>query len=222
MIVRTARRASCAQGVERTVVATDDRRIAHACAAYGVSFVMTSADHATGTDRVAEAAGKLKADLVVNVQGDEPLVAPSVIDSLLNALAEDAEAVAANAACPLSHDDIENPNVVKAVANQHGHLMFLSRRGIPFAWDTPIERKRHLGIYAFRAKALATYRTRPQGALERAERVEMYRFLEWGDRIVLIEVPHAPPAVDVPEDVARVEAYAARLGGWLQLATPTG
>ena len=214
MVVRTASRALEAGNVGRVVVATDDRRIVDACAAYGLETVMTSSTHATGTDRIAEASEKLGIHEVVNVQGDEPLVEPAAIDTLVIALSSDPGVSVVNAACPLEPMDLENPNVVKAVKGRNDRLLFLSRLPIPFSWAGSIARFRHMGMYAFRGEALARYVTREQGPVELAERVEMYRFLEHGDPIRLVDLPPAPPAVDIPDDLARIEEYVSTHGGW--------
>ena len=214
MVVRTARRAMQAETVDRAVVATDDERIVQACHQHDVETVMTASDHENGTERVAEAGRVLGVREIVNVQGDEPLIEAASIDAMVRGLVADTQALVANAACPLPENEQDNPNVVKAVSDQEGRLMLLSRHPIPFSWDKPVDRWRHLGLYVFCGEALENYIARRQGPLERAERVEMYRFLEYGDAITLVQVPAAPPAVDVPEDVVKIEDYAARHGGW--------
>ena len=214
MVVRTASRAMEATSVDRVVVATDDNRIVDVCRAYGIETTMTSSGHATGTDRIAEASEKLGSGDMVNVQGDEPLFDPATIEMLISALNSDPDVSVVNAACPLDPGDLTNNNVVKAVRDRNERLLFLSRLPIPFSWDSSMDRLRHMGMYAFRGDALAKYTSRVQGPIERAERIEMYRFLEYGDAIRLVELPPAPPAVDVPDDLARIETYASQNGGW--------
>jgi 3-deoxy-manno-octulosonate cytidylyltransferase (CMP-KDO synthetase) len=164
--------------------------------------------------RQLEAAKILSQERIVNVQGDEPLLDPTHIDALIDGLLEDGEALVSNAACPLERTDVDNPNVVKAVAGKDRYLLYLSRSPIPFSWDGGQNRLRHLGMYAFREDALSRFASRTSGPLEQAERVEMFRYLEHGDPIVLVTVPPTAPAVDVPEDLSRLEAFAQANGGW--------
>jgi 3-deoxy-manno-octulosonate cytidylyltransferase (CMP-KDO synthetase) len=224
MVVRSAGRAIQAKAIDRVVVATDDTRIVEVCSDYGLDSVVTSADHPTGTDRVAEAAACLGVTDVVNVQGDEPLIIPETIDALISGLILDPSAEVANAACLLTEDDEHSSNVVKVAATQQKHLLYFSRHPIPFAWEGSIPRLRHLGLYAFQNDALSRYTARLPGPLEQAERIEMFRFLEYDDPIALIEVPENPPAVDAPEDLGRVEEYVACHGGWeaFPLGSDTG
>ena len=214
MVVRTARRVLQADTVGRAVVATDDDRILAACRNHEVEAVATSPDHENGTERVEEACRRVSAGEIVNVQGDEPLIDPVSIDALVAALVADGDALVANVVCPLRPEDLSDPNVVKAAGDLLGRMIYLSRSPIPHSWDKPMDRWRHLGRYAFRGDALARYVAREPGPLERAERIEMYRFIEYGDPIALARVPEAPPAVDVPADVAKVRDYAERRGGW--------
>ncbi len=214
MVVRTAKRAMRAEAVDRVVVATDDQRIIDACREGCIEAVLTSAVHKNGTERVAEAGRIVGADNIVNIQGDEPLIEPASIDALVEGLLADEEALVANVACSMPAGVGDNPNVVKAVCDLRDRLIFLSRCAIPFSWTDSASRLRHLGLYAFRGDALARYVARSQGPTELAERIEMYRFIEYGDPIALVKVPEAPPAVDVPDDVAKVNEYAVRCGGW--------
>ena len=214
MVVRTAYRAAQAEAIDRVVVATDDHRIADACRQYEIEAVLTACAHETGTDRVAEACRTLGLSEVINVQGDEPLIDPQCIDTMVRRLSEDSWANVANAACPLAKEDEDDKNVVKAVRNHHGHLMFLSRYPLPFFWEAPMDRLRHLGLYAFRGDALNRYAARSQGPVERAERIEMHRFLEYGDPVVLVEMPPVPPAVDIPNDLDKLQNYVYLHGGW--------
>jgi 3-deoxy-manno-octulosonate cytidylyltransferase (CMP-KDO synthetase) len=217
MIVRTAARAALAEMVERVVVATDDRRIAEVCDAYGFESVMTRNDHPTGTDRVVEAGELLGIDRVVNVQGDEPLIEPATIDAVIGGLDLDPEAQVANAGCPLSDGDLENPNVAKAVVDQRDRLLYISRFPLPYSWGERVPRLRHLGLYAFRGDALKNYARYKQGPLELSERIEMFRFIEQGDPIILVQVPIGPPAVDTPADVDRIDQYAVEHDGWPEM-----
>jgi len=214
MVVRTARRAAEATTVGRVVVATDDERIVAVSKGYDIEVVMTEGEHMTGTDRVVEVCRTLELAEVVNIQGDEPLIDPGCIDALVRGLSADADALVANAACPLADEDIDNKNVVKAICDQRNRLMCLSRHPLPFSWGAKVDRFRHLGLYAFKRGVLDRFAKRAQGPLERSERVEMYRFLEYGDPIVLVKVPPTPPAVDVPEDMVKIQEYVLSRGGW--------
>jgi 3-deoxy-manno-octulosonate cytidylyltransferase (CMP-KDO synthetase) len=214
MVVRTAYRAGQAETISRVVVATDDSRIADVCARHDVETIMTSSEHATGTDRIAEASRVLGIEEIVDVQGDEPLIDPACIDTLVRGLLSDPDALVSNACCAMTDGDGNDPNIVKVVSDQLGRLMFLSRSLIPFSWHESLARVRHIGMYAFRGDALRKYVSRVQGSIERAERIEMYRFLEYGDPIALVQVPQVPPAVDVPGDLAKVEDYVIAHGGW--------
>lgn len=214
MVVRTASRAQMAKTVERVVVATEDQRIVDACAQYGIEAIMTSANHPTGTDRVVEASRILGVQDIVNVQGDEPLIEPEVIDAVVLGLASDDVAQVSNAACPLATGAEDNPNVAKAVWDQNDRLMFITRLPLPFSWGSPFDRFRHMGLYAFQGDALERYAAREQGPLELAERIEMFRYLEYGDPVTLVRVPPSPPAVDTPDDVEKIQAHVMEHGGW--------
>jgi 3-deoxy-manno-octulosonate cytidylyltransferase (CMP-KDO synthetase) len=214
MVVRTASRAFEAKSVDRVIVATDDERIVEACRAHDIETFLTQGDHTTGTDRVVEASDRLNIQRIVNVQGDEPLIEPSTIDQVVAGLEADDGAEVANAGCPLDVIDTENPNVVKVVGDQRKRVLYISRGLVPFAWREPVPRLRHLGLYAFRGSALKTFARHPQGPLELSERIEMFRFLERGHPITLVEVPVGPPAVDTPGDVERIDRFVVENGGW--------
>jgi 3-deoxy-manno-octulosonate cytidylyltransferase (CMP-KDO synthetase) len=224
MVVRVAERA-LASGAARVAVATDDERIRAAVAAHGIEVCMTRADHPTGTDRLAEAARALQlpADaIVVNVQGDEPLLAPALIRDMATLLAARPDAAIATA-CHAIDDPAEafNPNVVKVVLDRRGYALYFSRATIPWARDafaTTHERvpaglplHRHYGLYAYRVSFLADFPTLPPAPIERFEALEQLRALWHGYRIVVAVTEGTPaPGVDTPEDLARVRAlYAA-------------
>jgi 3-deoxy-manno-octulosonate cytidylyltransferase (CMP-KDO synthetase) len=224
MVVRVAERAR-ESGAARIVVATDDARVKRACEANGVEALMTRDDHPTGTDRLAEAAAQLAlpADaIVVNVQGDEPLLAPALIERMASLLARHGDASIATA-CHAIDDPAEafNPNVVKVVRDVHGYALYFSRATIPWARDAfaanpgavpaglPIYR--HYGLYAYRVAFLARYPTLAPAPIERFEALEQLRALWHGHRIVVDVTEGTPaPGVDTPEDLERVRAiYAA-------------
>ncbi|HEY8121802.1 MAG TPA: 3-deoxy-manno-octulosonate cytidylyltransferase [Myxococcota bacterium] len=205
--------ARAAKRLREVIVATDDARIVAACAEFGARAVLTSAAHATGTDRIAEVAAKLDAEIVVNVQADEPLIAGFVIDAVVDALVAAPECALATAVHRAEAGAATDPNRVKAVLDRAGNALYFSRSAIPHALDagaaTP--RWQHVGVYAYRREFLLAYVKLPQTPLERAERLEQLRALEHGERIrcAVIEGWRSVP-VDVPEDIARVEAALAQ------------
>jgi 3-deoxy-manno-octulosonate cytidylyltransferase (CMP-KDO synthetase) len=218
MIVRVAAAASrsAALGVW---VATDDQRIADAVRQHGFEAVMTRADHPSGTERIAEVATQLgwdDADIVVNVQGDEPLLDPVLIEAVASALGDDPGAVMATASHPLTTAcDYFNPNVVKVVCDARGRALYFSRAPIP--WDRDrlaaqpdlmpagLPAQRHIGLYAYRAGFLHRYGELAASPLERCESLEQLRVLWHGYPIQVVSVDHAPAAgVDTPEDLERV------------------
>ena len=200
MIIRTLRRAQQARCAARAVVATDAAEIARVVRAHGGEAIMTRSDHPTGTDRVAEAAAVLGWDgLIINVQGDEPLIDPLTIDRLAAALGRDPEAGVAKVAAPLRGDPAVT-SVVKVVSDHRGRALYFSRQPIPTQgpwWH-------HVGLYGFRPAALAWFAGAAPGTLERAERLEQLRFLEGGVAIRLVTVEHAAPSVDTLDDLERV------------------
>ena len=224
MVVRVARQAALA-GARRVVVAADDPRVADACTAHGVEAVLTRTDHASGSDRLAEACellGLAGADVVVNVQGDEPLIDPAVVRQCAGLLETDAEAVVATAAHPI-HDaaDFANPNVVKVVLDARQRALYFSRAPLPWWRDAssrgqpalPEGALRHIGIYAYRAGYLRQFPSLAMSPLEKLESLEQLRVLWHGDRIVVhIAADAPPPGVDTAEDLERVRALVAGRG----------
>ena len=220
MVVRVAERALQA-GASRVVVATDDARIKAAVEANGIAACLTSADHPTGTDRLAEAARQLRlpADaIVVNVQGDEPLLSPALIRAVADLLAANPDAAMATACHPIA-DSAEafNPNVVKVVLDRRGYALYFSRATIPWARDAfaggatgvpdGLPLYRHYGLYAYRVGFLVAYPTLAPAPIERFEALEQLRALWHGYRIVVEVTAGTPaPGVDTPEDLARVRA----------------
>jgi 3-deoxy-manno-octulosonate cytidylyltransferase (CMP-KDO synthetase) len=212
MVIRVAERAkqSLAHSV---VVATDSPEIEAACNEYRIECLLTSPDHPTGTDRLAEVAQllKLPADaLVVNVQGDEPLIPPGLINQVAQTLAENTQCAISTVAVPIAdHAEIDNPNVVKVVLNRAGEALYFSRAPIPFVRDTQsvhkTEHLRHLGIYAYRADFLQAYSRLEPAPPEQAEALEQLRALWNGYRIAVHIASKTPPAgIDTPEDLERV------------------
>jgi len=194
--------------VRRVVVATDDARIAEACEAFGAEVALTGADHPSGTDRVAEAARTLDGDVIVNVQGDEPLLEPRLLDALLAALASDAGARMATLVAPGDPDRYEDPNCVKALIDARDRAMTFTRASVPAVpkGESPPAYWQHLGLYAYERSFLLDLVDRPPSRLERIERLEQLRVLEAGDAIAVGRVTGWPgTAVDVAQDVARAE-----------------
>jgi 3-deoxy-manno-octulosonate cytidylyltransferase (CMP-KDO synthetase) len=211
MIVHVARRAA-ASAASRIVVATDAPEVAAAFAAPGAQALMTRADHPSGSDRLAEAVEQLGlADdaAVVNVQGDEPLIAPGMIDACAATLAAQPDCVMATVAHALSEpSEFANPNVVKLVTDKAGRALYFSRA--PIAWwrdgaGAPNQALRHVGLYAYRAGFLRRFPTLAVSPLEQIESLEQLRVLWHGERIAVHVSPDRPgPGVDTPEDLARV------------------
>ncbi len=210
MIERVWRGASACRRLREVVVATDDERIAAHCTSIGARVVMTRADHPTGSDRIAEVAEALSDDVVVNIQGDEPLIEPFVIEAALDALEGPLHADVATVAHPLHALDRADPNRVKVVFDALGRALYFSRALIPpvaGTSDAPAAHWQHVGLYAYRRSFLLDFVKLERGPLERAEALEQLRVLENGRtiRVGLIEGWEST-SVDVPADVARVEA----------------
>lgn len=213
MIVRVARRAAGAgAGAGQVVVATDAPEVAAACAAHGVRALMTRADHPSGSDRLAEAVEQLALPddaVVVNVQGDEPLIAPAMIDACAAALVGQPDCVMATVAHALTDpSEFANPNVVKLVTDRCGRALYFSRA--PIAWwrdgaGAPNQALRHVGLYAYRAGFLRRFPTLAVSPLEQIESLEQLRVLWHGERIAVhVSAEQPGPGVDTPEDLARV------------------
>ena len=210
MIQRVAERARLAQSVSRVLIATDDERIIQAARSFDVEAILTRGDHRTGTDRVAEVASRVEADIYLNVQGDEPLVDPAAIDAVAKALLDDPDANLATPVSPITHkNDIVDPNVVKAVLDFDSNALYFSRAPIPWVRDTAshvlARHWKHIGIYGFRRNALLEFPTLPPGELEHIEQLEQLRWLENGFRIRVVETTYDAVSVDIPSDVDRVE-----------------
>ena len=219
MVVHVAQRAA-RSGAERVVVACDDIRIAQACVAHGVQAVMTRTDHVSGSDRLAQACellGLQGDDVVVNVQGDEPLIDPALVRRVAELLVERTDCVMSTAAHPLADvAEYLNTNVVKVVLDAASRALYFSRAPLPWWRDghahgvqrlpepAPL---RHLGLYAYRAGFLRGFPSLPPSALETCEALEQLRVLWHGHRIVVHVQAHGPgPGVDTPEDLARVRS----------------
>ena len=205
-------RAQKVRGIGRVVIATDDDRIAKASGAFGAGVLMTSADHPSGTDRIAEAASRIRgATHFINVQGDEPLIDPKLVGRLASALLRDDSIAMITAATPLTDGkEIRNPNCVKVVVGKSGRALYFSRSPIPFHRDgndpgSLVKPLLHLGIYGYRRDILRTLVRIPPSPLELCEKLEQLRALENGIPIRVLLTDHRGAGVDTPGDAARVE-----------------
>ena len=218
LIQHVIERCGQARFLTKVIVATDDVRIYEAVRGF-CDVEMTRPDHPSGTDRAAEVAQRRPCDAVINIQGDEPLIDPEVIDGVAKALGN---APMATAATPINDAaDYDNPNVVKVVVNLTERALYFSRRTIPYVRDAarqPVGEQlaafpflKHLGIYGYRRETLLRLVQFPQSPLEEAERLEQLRALENGIEIAVVRVTYDSVGVDVPEDVARVEKELKRL-----------
>jgi len=213
LIQRVVEQCQKAKSLSEIIVATDDTRIWEVAQNF-CRVEMTLPNHPSGSDRIAEVAERCGGDAVVNIQGDEPLIDPSVIDAVAKALAHDEMSTAATPIKNLS--ELENPNVVKVVVNTAGRALYFSRRTIPYlreAANRPVNEQlaafpflKHLGIYGFRRETLLRLVKFPVSPLENAEKLEQLRALENGVGIAVVKVDYDSVGVDLPEDVARVEA----------------
>lgn len=209
MIARVWDQVSQTPSVDRVVVATDDTRIAEFCAGEGIEYVMTRDDHPTGSDRLAEVALKIPADVYVNVQGDEPLIEPEAIDAVTRCLLAARERgieVATGYIEQASDDQLDDPSVVHLVPALDGTVITFSRLPVPYPMVEVTTRTVHVGLYAFTGDALAKYAAWDRGPIERAESIEILRFIEHGERVACVPVPPGSIGVDTPEDAERVEA----------------
>ncbi len=217
LVQHVVERCRQARSLSDVIVATDDARIREVAARF-CRVEMTSPEHPSGTDRIAEVAARCACDGVVNIQGDEPLMNPTVVDEVANALSGNEMSTAA---APLREAaDYDNPNVVKVVVSVEGRALYFSRRTIPYLRDAAqrsvteqlaaFSFLRHLGIYGYRRETLLRLVRFPVSALEQAEKLEQLRALEHGIPIGVARVDYESIGVDVPADVERVERFLAR------------
>jgi 3-deoxy-manno-octulosonate cytidylyltransferase (CMP-KDO synthetase) len=212
LLQHVVERCKKARSLSEVIVATDDARIAEVAKKF-CRVEMTRADHPSGSDRIAEVAARCACDAVVNIQGDEPLINPAVVDAVANAL--EREEMSTAAASIKNAEEYNNPNVVKVVVNTTGRALYFSRRTIPYlreAASGSVSEQlaafpflKHLGIYGYRRETLLRLVKFPVSPLEAAERLEQLRALENGIRIAVVEVVYDSMGVDTPGDVARVE-----------------
>jgi len=203
--------------IDRVIVATDDDRIRTAVESFGGEAIMTSRNHATGTDRIAEVAQQVECDLVVNVQGDEPLIRPEMIDQAIRPLADD-PSIPMGTLCKKidQREEAFDPNVVKVVFDRNGFALYFSRAPIPWDRDRWSGKSsfadltlggamyKHIGLYVFRRDFLLDYARLPQTALEAVEKLEQLRVLELGRRIRITITEHESFGVDIPDDLSKI------------------
>lgn len=205
MIQHVWERATQSRYLSKVIIATDDERIATAGRKFGAPVRMTSSDHASGTDRVAEVAASSDASIIVNIQGDEPLIDPAAIDTAILALLDEPGCEMATLKRKISNPaEITNPNVVKVVTARNGDALYFSRHPIPFDRGSDGVWWKHIGLYVYRRALLLGYSALPVGPLERAERLEQLRALENGISIRVAETEYDTIGVDTPEDLTAV------------------
>ena len=211
MVQHVYERAMQVPGAHAVLVATDDTRVADAVHAFGGRCVMTSPDHPSGTDRLAEVMTHVEADVYINLQGDEPLVRPADIAKLAAGMWADPTVQVGTLCHPIAADEATNPNTVKVVLATNGDALYFSRSPIPYPRDggNVARYLKHVGVYAFRRDVLATYASLPQPMIELAEKLEQLRLLAAGMRIRAFEVEPTGPGVDTPECLERVRALMA-------------
>lgn len=213
MIVRVWQQTRKARLLQRVLIATDDERIAGAVSDAGGEVEMTASSHASGTDRIAEVACRVPADIYLNVQGDQPFVAPEDIDAVVKIMtAEPALSMATLGAPIIDFDEWRNPNKVKIVCNNQGYALYFSRSPIPFLRDSsgvPRGALRHVAVYGFRRDFLLSFGTLAPGRLEQTEKLEQLRAMEHGYQIRVVGSVAPSLEVDTPEDLARANIEAA-------------
>lgn len=209
MLQHVYERVSQARYLSSIIIATDDDRVYEEARRIGANIRMTRADHASGTDRVAEVAASMSAELIVNVQGDEPLIDPNAIDAAILPMADDPDIVMGTLKKRIGDPrEIEDPNVVKVVTDLFGNAVYFSRSTIPYVRDNAARgatvHYKHIGLYVYRRDFLLGYSDLPVGPLETAERLEQLRAIENGHPIRVVETDYESIGVDTPQDLERV------------------
>lgn len=226
LIEHVYERASASRHIDEVIVATDDRRIESAVKSFGGNVVMTREDHISGTDRVAEVIQQHEADIVVNLQGDEPMIEPDALDFVADLLVRHQQAAMATLATPLrSIEQYQNPNCVKVVVGDLGQALYFSRSPIPHVRDggpdftsEPFQFFQHVGLYAYRREFLLKLAQTPPSRLEQIEKLEQLRVLALGQRIQVGVVAQSAAGVDTPEDYERfVQDWKRQQGGIVEL-----
>lgn len=218
MILRTYEQAKQAKTLTRLVVATDDEKIRKACEEYGAEVIMTSEECPNGTERANEAVAKLSEqyDIVVNIQGDEPLMEPEIIDAVVRALQESPDAVYSTAVTPLKHEEVTMRARVKCILDQNGYAVYFSRGMLPYNKKGEVDKSHkyllHLGLQCYDRDFLRLYGSLPATPLQLQEDLEQLKVLEHGYKIRVVEVEHSAHGVDEPEDVASIEKIMKTMG----------
>lgn len=211
MIEWVYKRSRLAQNVSDVVVATDDSRIVDAVERFGGRAIMTSEDNRSGTDRVAEAAGKMGLephDIIINIQGDQPLIDPRCLEALVEPFSRDSRLCMSTLAFRIiNKKEITDPKDVKVTFRENGDALYFSRSPIPFCRDAGVsfDTYKHLGVYAYTHRFLKIFQDLPEGQLERIEKLEQLRALEHGFEIRVVVTPYDSPEVDLPEDILGIE-----------------
>lgn len=212
MIQHVYERACQAGCSDRVVVATDDRRIADKVAGFGGEVMMTAPDHPSGTDRVVEVSQRIRADIYINVQGDEPLIRPDDINLLARTMVDDPSCQVGTLCHPIAIEEAMNTNTVKMIVSHTGSVLYFSRGLIPYISGTAYQPEylKHIGIYAFRAEVLAKYMLLPSSDLENREKLEQLRLLQSDIPIKAVRTSRTGPGVDTPACLERVKKIMAR------------
>jgi 3-deoxy-manno-octulosonate cytidylyltransferase (CMP-KDO synthetase) len=206
MLQHVWERSRQARLIHELLIATDDERIRGAAEAFGARVVMTRSDHVSGTDRAAEAAAGTGAEIIVNIQGDEPLIDPDAIDTAISTLLDDPTCQMATLKKRiLAPEEVQNPNVVKVVTGHDGCALYFSRSPVPHNRGGHAVYWKHIGLYVYRRALLLGYSSLPRGPLEDTEKLEQLRALENGIKIRVAETTHETVGVDTPADLAAVE-----------------
>lgn len=209
MIHRVWDQVGKASAISEVIIATDDERIAAYCAENGLEFLLTSDSHPTGSDRLAEVAEKIIADVYVNVQGDEPLIEPEAINIVTSCLLKAMDrriGVATGYIEKASAEQLNDPSIVHLVPSMDGCVITFSRLPVPYSHAYTMQKTIHVGLYAFTRDALMLFSKLERGPVERAESIEIMRYLEHGHRIACAPVPEGSFGVDTPQDLIKVEA----------------
>ena len=208
LIQRVWERVKTAKKVDDIYIATDNQEIADSVKSFGGKYILTSEKHQSGTDRIAEAVKNIDVDLIINVQGDEPLIDPSLIDSFVELFKDDYEVYFASAMHQIgSLEDLDNPNIVKVIRDLKDNAIYFSRSRIPFSRDGEISTEnyfQHIGVYAYKKAFLLEYSKLPQTFMERTEKLEQLRAIENGFKIRMVETDYRSVGVDTLEDLEKV------------------
>ncbi len=207
MIQHVYEKAIQSKKASRVIVATDDQRIYNAVIKFGGDVMMTDISHLTGTDRIIEVSEKVRGDIFINVQGDEPLILPEDIDLLIDKMVSDQTCEVATLCHPIQGYEALNPNVVKVIRSGTGKALYFSRRAIPFSPKNiqNVNYLKHVGVYGYSYRVLSEYKTLPYSYLENMEQLEQLRLLEAGISIDVLETGRAGQGVDTPEDLEKVK-----------------